>query len=96
MRVLHAENIRARRYFFPGCHRMQPYRDLYPEAGASLPETERLATSVLCLPTGETLTAEDVAAICGIVRSGRLPRRRAPSDSIRRAPLAEVPDDEKR
>jgi hypothetical protein len=23
---------------------------------------------VLCLPTGETLTAEDVAAICGIVR----------------------------
>ena len=68
IRVLHAENIKARRYFFPGCHRMPPYRDLYPEAGASLPETERLAESVLCLPTGETLTAEDVAAICGIVR----------------------------
>ena len=68
IRVLHAENIKARRYFFPGCHRMPPYRDLYPEAGASLPETERLAESVLCLPTGETLRAEDVAAICGIVR----------------------------
>ena len=68
VRVLHAENIRARRYFFPGCHRMPPYRDLYPEAGASLRETERLANCVLCLPTGETLTAEDVAAICGIVR----------------------------
>ena len=68
VRVLHAENIRARRYFFPACHRMPPYRDLYPEAGASLPETERLANCVLCLPTGETLTAEDIAAICGIVR----------------------------
>ena len=66
--MLHAENIRARRYFFPGCHRMPPYRDLYPEAGASLRETERLANCVLCLPTGETLTADDVAAICGIVR----------------------------
>jgi dTDP-4-amino-4,6-dideoxygalactose transaminase len=68
VRVLHAENIRARRYFFPACHRIPPYRELYPEAGASLPETERLANCVLCLPTGETLTAEDVAAICGIVR----------------------------
>ena len=27
IRVLHAENIKARRYFFPGCHRMPPYRD---------------------------------------------------------------------
>ena len=25
--ILHAENILARRYFFPGCHRMEPYRD---------------------------------------------------------------------
>jgi len=96
VRVLHAENIRARRYFFPACHRMPPYRDLYPEAGAALPETERLATSVLCLPTGETLTAEDVAAICGIVRlavshAGEL--RPILSGEPR---WLKVPDDEKR
>ena len=26
VRVLMAENVAARRYFFPGCHRMEPYR----------------------------------------------------------------------
>ncbi len=26
VRVLHAENVMARRYFYPGCHRMEPYR----------------------------------------------------------------------
>ena len=26
LKVLHAENIIARRYFYPGCHRMEPYR----------------------------------------------------------------------
>jgi len=96
VRVLRAENIRARRYFFPACHRMPPYRDLYPEAGASLPETERLANCVLCLPTGETLTTEDIAAICGIVRlavshAGEL--RPILSGEPR---WLKVPDDEKR
>jgi dTDP-4-amino-4,6-dideoxygalactose transaminase len=68
VRVLHAENVRARRYFFPGCHRMPPYRGLDPEAGTWLPETERLTECVMCLPTGSTLRSEDVAAICQIVR----------------------------
>ena len=40
--VLWAENVLARRYFYPGCHRMEPYRSLYPDAGVALPETERL------------------------------------------------------
>jgi dTDP-4-amino-4,6-dideoxygalactose transaminase len=68
VRVLHAENIRARRYFYPGCHRSPPYRDMYPDAGRSLPITERLSGSVMCLPTGATLASEDVAAISAIVR----------------------------
>ena len=68
VRILHAENVRARRYFFPGCHRSLPYRDLYPNAGRGLPETERLTGSVLCLPTGATLESDDGAAICAIVR----------------------------
>ena len=68
LHVLHAENVRARRYFFPGCHRMDPYRDLYPEAGRVLPETERLTKSVLCLPTGTSLVSVDVEAICRIIR----------------------------
>jgi dTDP-4-amino-4,6-dideoxygalactose transaminase len=30
--VLHAENMVARRYFYPGCHRMEPYRSFFPDA----------------------------------------------------------------
>lgn len=68
VRVLHAENIRARRYFFPGCHRMPPYRDLYPDAGRFLPETDRLSECVMCLPTGSSVLSKDIVAICQILR----------------------------
>ena len=29
--VLKAENVLARRYFFPGCHQMEPYRSYFPD-----------------------------------------------------------------
>ncbi len=66
--ILHAENIRARRYFYPGCHRMEPYRSYYPNAGLLLPETERLSERVMCLPTGTAVRPEDVQKICHLVR----------------------------
>lgn len=69
-RVLHAENVIARRYFYPGCHRMEPYRSLFPHAGLLLPETERLTDRVLSLPTGTAVGTEEIAAVCGIVRRG--------------------------
>ena len=50
--TLHAENILARRYFWPGCHRMLPYRDLFPHAGLVLQKTSAVAESVLVLPNG--------------------------------------------
>ena len=43
MKILHAENVIARRYFYPGCHRMEPYKSLFPNAGLVLPETEKIA-----------------------------------------------------
>jgi dTDP-4-amino-4,6-dideoxygalactose transaminase len=67
VRVLHAENVLARRYFWPGCHRMEPYRTLYPDAGLRLPETERIAERVLVLPCGSTLSGRDIEVICGIL-----------------------------
>jgi dTDP-4-amino-4,6-dideoxygalactose transaminase len=66
--VLRAENVLARRYFFPGCHRMEPYRTEQPQAGASLPATDALVERVLQLPTGTALSGEDVDGICEIVR----------------------------
>jgi dTDP-4-amino-4,6-dideoxygalactose transaminase len=72
--ALHAENIRARKYFWPGCHRMQPYRDLYPAAGRFLPATEVVSARVVVLPTGATLSDVDVqtvAAVCRVVGGAR-------------------------
>jgi dTDP-4-amino-4,6-dideoxygalactose transaminase len=66
--VLRAENILARRYFYPGCHRMEPYRTEQPQADASLPETNALVERVLQLPTGTALSGEDVDGVCEIVR----------------------------
>lgn len=66
--LLHAENILARRYFFPGCHRMMPYRSFYPHAGLLLPHTERLASRVISLPTGTAVSESEIDTICAIIR----------------------------
>jgi dTDP-4-amino-4,6-dideoxygalactose transaminase len=68
VQVLHAENIRARRYFYPGCHKMEPYRSYFPHAGLLLPVTERLTRSVMTLPTGTAIDLKDVAQISQIIR----------------------------
>ena len=65
--ALRAENVLARRYFYPGCHRMEPYRS--SGAGVrALPETDRLAASALCLPTGTAVAVPEVERICHLVR----------------------------
>jgi dTDP-4-amino-4,6-dideoxygalactose transaminase len=66
--ALLAENVLARRYFFPGCHRMEPYRSLDPASGERLPVTERLATSLLALPSGLSVSAEDIRQVSHLVR----------------------------
>ena len=66
--ALHAENVIARKYFWPGCHRMEPYRSLQPNAALLLPETERVAASVIVLPTGQTVEEETVRRVCRIIQ----------------------------
>ena len=66
-RVLSAENVLARRYFFPGCHRMEPYRSRPAALRPALPNTERLAARVMSLPTGTQVGEADVD-VCEILR----------------------------
>jgi dTDP-4-amino-4,6-dideoxygalactose transaminase len=66
--MLHAEGVRARRYFYPGCHRMEPYRSYFPHAGLLLPVTERLAERILCLPTGTQVNERDIEIICHLLQ----------------------------
>ena len=68
MQVLHVENVIARRYFYPGCHRMEPYKSYFPHAGLLLPETEKLVERILILPTGTAVSVEDIANICEIIK----------------------------
>lgn len=68
--ALHAENILARKYFWPGCHGMKPYSELFPHARLMLPDTERIANRVVVLPNGITLPedgAETIAAVCRVI-----------------------------
>ena len=68
VQILHAENLLARRYFYPGCHQMEPYRSLFPEVGERLPQTNELVNRVLTLPTGTAMAQEDISQVCRIIR----------------------------
>lgn len=63
-----AENVLARKYFWPGSHKMKPYRDLFPHAGLMLPHTENLANRVVILPTGNCISIADVRKVSSVIR----------------------------
>jgi dTDP-4-amino-4,6-dideoxygalactose transaminase len=67
--TLHAENVLARKYFWPGAHRMQPYVNLFPHAGLMLPNTLEVAERVVILPNGPSLAPEAIELICAILRA---------------------------
>lgn len=66
--ALHAENILARKYFWPGCHRMLPYRDLYPHAGLVLANTEAVAGRTIVLPTGTAIGESEIELITSVIK----------------------------
>lgn len=63
--VLEAENVLARSYFHPGCHRVPPHDEL---PTPPMPVTERAIERCLSLPTGTALTAEDAATVGQLIR----------------------------
>jgi dTDP-4-amino-4,6-dideoxygalactose transaminase len=67
--VLEAENVLARKYFWPGCHRMEPYKSFYPNAHLLLPQTEKMAARIMVLPTGQTVGVEDIGTVCATIRT---------------------------
>jgi len=69
VQVLHAENVIARRYFYPGVHRMEPYRTCFPGAHLHLPVTERVCRQVMLLPTGTAVSEADIDRVAGIIET---------------------------
>lgn len=102
--VLKEENILARRYFYPGCHNMEPYRSYFPLASLWLQETEKMAKRILILPTGAAVDGEAIQTISHLVRltvsHGReirdllqkqaLPLERRPSQAPEPTPVKEL------
>ena len=65
--ALHAEGVLARRYFYPGCHQMEPYRTLMPDERAHLVVTEQIADAVLVLPTGRSMSAAIAGRVAEVI-----------------------------
>ncbi|MGH8040541.1 MAG: DegT/DnrJ/EryC1/StrS family aminotransferase [Rudaea sp.] len=65
--ALQAENVLARKYFWPGCHKMKPYGDLFPHAGLVLTNTKHVADKVIVLPTGQAVSTDEVNTVCALI-----------------------------
>ncbi|MCF6211121.1 MAG: aminotransferase class I/II-fold pyridoxal phosphate-dependent enzyme [Gammaproteobacteria bacterium] len=68
IQALHTENILARKYFWPGCHNMMPYRELYPHAGLMLANTQYVADRVIVLPTGTAIDYKIVKTVTSVIQ----------------------------
>lgn len=66
--VLRAEQVLVSRDYYPGGHRVEPYRLANAEAWLRLQATERLAERVLCLPAGAAVDEATIDQICDIIR----------------------------
>ncbi len=68
MQIVHKENIRVRRYFYPACHNMEPYRSYFPNASLLLPSTKLISKKVLCLPTGSSISQKYIFIIAKLFK----------------------------
>jgi dTDP-4-amino-4,6-dideoxygalactose transaminase len=64
MNSLHAQEIMVRRYFYPGCHKMEPYASLYRRLSDQLQATDETCEKVLILPNGTGVSPDDVDRVC--------------------------------
>jgi dTDP-4-amino-4,6-dideoxygalactose transaminase len=66
LRALRAENVIARRYYFPGAHRCIPWINRNLEV--ALPNTDLLCQTLIQLPIGALLANHDVENLCALLR----------------------------
>ncbi len=64
--VLWAENVIARKYFHPGCHRSAPYAARAPIP--ALPVTDDLCRRVVVFPAGAAVSSDSIRQIAETVR----------------------------
>lgn len=65
--VLRAENILARRYFYPGVHRSIPYVHTLPQYLDRLPNTDQLCATSIQFPVGALVSDKDAGIVCDVL-----------------------------
>lgn len=70
--ALVAENVNARRYFYPGVHRTIEFEPIYSAQHHSLPVTEQLSDSCMQLPVGAHVDTEIAHKICELIKNIQL------------------------
>jgi dTDP-4-amino-4,6-dideoxygalactose transaminase len=65
--VLRAENILARRYFWPGCHRMKPYQNMINRSDQRLEHSEKVSDKVIVLPAGISADEKAIDTIVSVI-----------------------------
>lgn len=68
IKVLWAENVIARNYFSPGCHKGEPYCSDSKYGKLSLPITEKVADRLLSLPTGTSMDGPKISKLCDMLK----------------------------
>lgn len=85
MEALWAEGVRARRYFFPGCHLCEPYRWECRGAASRLPVTDALSRRLLVMPTGSSVGDEEIATMGSILETCLAASRRLSDRELAKA-----------
>ena len=62
------EGIYGRRYFYPLISSFSPYKDLPSAAPKNLPNANKLANEVICLPMHHNLSCHDIDIILNIIK----------------------------
>lgn len=67
IKVLEAENIFARRYFYPGVHQSMGYSNSYSIYRNNFPNTDYLCKTLIQLPIGARVDSHSVDTICDVI-----------------------------
>jgi dTDP-4-amino-4,6-dideoxygalactose transaminase len=62
----HSHGVLVRRYFYPGCHQMEPYSSQTKYRDIKLPITDKISSNILILPTGKQMTETNVKEFSNI------------------------------
>ena len=69
VKYFHDRGILLRRYFYPGCHRMEPYQSCEKYDCVNLPNTEQISSEIVIFPTGKQVSTVDIQGFAQVFES---------------------------